>query len=92
MRMTRTLMLVAVAMATLFMGKAATAAPLAPVEITRLANAVQAEKAQYYAVPKYNQRRYDRPRYHRRYDRPRHHVRPRYYAPHRHHAPRRHYY
>ena len=31
MRMTRTLMLVAVAMATLFMGKAATAAPLAPV-------------------------------------------------------------
>jgi hypothetical protein len=82
-------MLVAVAMATLFMGKAATAAPLAPAQITGLEKAVQAEKVQYYVVPKYNQHR---PRYHRRYDRPRHHVRPRYYAPHRHHGPRRHHY
>lgn len=89
MRMTRILMLAAVAVATMFMGKAATAAPLAPAAINELAKAVQAEKAQYYVVPKYKK---PRPRYHRHYAPPRHHVRPRYYAPHRHHAPRRHYY
>ena len=88
--MTRTLMLVAVAVATLFIGNAATAAPLAPAEITRLAKAMQVEKTQYYPVPSYNQRRHDRPRYHRGYDRPRHHVRTRYYAPPRHYGPRRH--
>lgn len=88
MRMTRTLMLVAVAVATLFMGKAATAAPLAPAEINQLVKAVQIEKAQYYVVPKHNPHR---PRYHRGYHHPRHHVRPRYYAPrHHHHGPRRH--
>lgn len=92
MRITRVLMLVAVGMATLFMGRAATAAPLAPAAIVGLTEAMQVEKTQYRPVPHYNQRRYDRPRYHRRYDRPRHHVRPRYYAPHRHHAPRRYYY
>ena len=90
MRTTRLLMLAAIAVATLFMGKAATAAPLAPAQIDRLETRVQAEKALYYVEPKYNSHR---PRYHRRYDRPRHYVRPRYHAPHRHyHAPRRHHY
>ena len=54
MRTTRLLMLAAIAVATLFMGKAATAAPLAPAQIDRLETRVQAEKAQYYVVPKSN--------------------------------------
>lgn len=91
MRITRVLMLVAVGMATLFMGKAATAAPLAPAAIADTAKATQVEKVQYYPVPRYD-RRHDRPRYHRGYDRPRHHARPRFYPPRHHYAPRRHYY